>query len=142
MRSASMLTAKFRILTLVVPVLLCATAFAAERVQCGSLNSSIMPHPVGYCAMLPPSYDEQPARKYPVLYFLHGLGGDQSFLVSTGGWNVIADAWEQKRLAEFVVVTPQAGSSFYIDSKNGQTKYEDFFIRDFVPQMEKKFHLL
>src|SRR5215831_8900698 len=112
-------------------LLLCSLpAFAAARVQCGTVKSQYMARPVGYCAMLPPSYDEQPARKYPVLYFLHGLGGDQSFLVSTGGWNVIADAWEQKRLAEFVVVTPQAGSSFYIDSKNGQTKYEDFFIRD------------
>jgi S-formylglutathione hydrolase FrmB len=124
-------------------LLLCSLpAFAAARVQCGTVKSPYMAQPVGYCAMLPPSYDEQLSRKYPVLYFLHGLGGDQSFLVSTGGWNVIADAWEQKRLAEFVVITPQAGNSFYIDSKNGKIKYEDFFVRDFVPQMEKKFRLL
>src|SRR5262245_17036648 len=116
-------------------------AFATSRVQCGSVKSQYMAQPVGYCAMLPPSYDAQPSRKLPVLYLLHGLGGDQSFLVSTGGWNIIADAWEQKRLAEFVIITPQAGTSFYINSKNGKTRYEDFFIRDFVPQMEKKFHV-
>lgn len=118
------------------------TAFAEERVQCGSLNSGAMPRPVGYCALLPPSYDAQPAKKFPVLYFLHGLGGDQAFLVSSGGWGMIEDAWEQKRFGEFVIVTPQADTSFYINSRTGKTKYEDFFIRDFVPQMEKKFRVL
>ncbi len=118
-----------------------ASAQAAERVQCGTVKSVYVPGPVGYCAMLPPSYDAQPQKKFPVLYFLHGLGGDQSFLVSSGGWNLIEDMWEQKKIGEFVIITPQAGSSFYINSKDGRVKYEDFFIRDFIPKMEKKFRL-
>ncbi len=124
--------------------LLAASTFAtaAGRVQCGSLTSQYMPAAVGYCALLPPSYDSQPARKFPVLYFLHGLGGDQTFLVSGGGWNLVEDWWEQKQIGEFVVITPQADSSFYINSRNGRVKYEDFFIRDFVPRMEKQFRLL
>jgi S-formylglutathione hydrolase FrmB len=117
------------------------SSFAAERVQCGTVKSRFVPSPVGYCAMLPPSYDEQPNRRFPVLYFLHGIGSDQSFLVSSGGWQMIEDLWEQKRLGEFVIVTPQAGKSFYINSKDGKVKYDDFFIHDFVPQMEKKFHV-
>jgi S-formylglutathione hydrolase FrmB len=116
-------------------------AFAAERVQCGSLPSTILSHPVGYCALLPPGYDAQPAKKFAVLYFLHGLGGDQTFLVSSGGWGLIEDAWEQKRFGEFVIITPQADTTFYINSKSGKTRYEDFFIREFIPQMEKKFRL-
>jgi S-formylglutathione hydrolase FrmB len=122
--------------------LLCSgIGFAEERVQCGSLPSTILPHPVGYCALLPPGYDAQPAKKFPVVYFLHGLGGDQSFLVSSGGWGLIEDAWEQKRFGEFVLITPEADTTFYINSKNGDTRYEDFFIHEFVPQMEKKFRL-
>lgn len=91
--------------------------------------------------MLPPNYDAQPGKKFPVLYFLHGLGGDQSFLVSSGGWQVIEDLWEQKRIGQFVIITPQGENSFYINSKDGRVKYEDFFIRDFVPQMERKYRL-
>lgn len=123
-------------------LLVSVSAFATGRVECGAVASKYVPHPVDYCVLLPPSYDAHTERRFPVLYFLHGLGGDQTFLVSSGGWNIIEDAQEQKQISEFVVITPQADSSFYINSKNGRVRYEDFFIRDFIPQMEKRFRLL
>lgn len=122
-------------------LLLSVPAFATNRVECGSVKSKFMPSPVAYCALLPPGYDSQPTKKFPALYFLHGLGGDQSFLVESGGWNLIEDAQEQKQIDEFVVVTPQADETFYINSQDGKIRYEDFFIRDFVPQIEKRFRL-
>jgi S-formylglutathione hydrolase FrmB len=123
-------------------LLLCTIHAAAEsRVQCGAVKSKYVPGRVGYCAMLPPSYDANPGRRFPVLYFLHGLGSDQSFLASSGGSSVIEEAWEQKRLGEFVIITPQGENSFYINSRDGHVLYEDFFIREFIPQMEKRFRL-
>ena len=130
-----------RYLFLFLFLLLSTSALASERVQCGSMASRYVQHAVGYCVLLPPSYDDHPAKRFPVLYFLHGLGGDHTFLVSNGGWGLIEDAWEQKRLGEFVIITPQADVSFYINARNGIPKYEDFFIHDFVPQMEKKFRI-
>lgn len=130
------------ILVILAALFLPASASAAERVECGSIKSSYVPTAVGYCALLPPSYDSQPAKKFPVLYFLHGLGENQSFLVTSGGWQLIEDLWEQKAIGEFVIITPEADRSFYINSKNGKVKYEYFFIRDFVPRMERKFRLL
>jgi S-formylglutathione hydrolase FrmB len=123
-------------------LLFAITAFAGSRVQCGAMKSHYVAGSVGYCAMLPPSYDANPAKKFPVVYFLHGLGGDQTFLASSGASGAIEEAWEQKRLGEFVIITPQAENSFYINSRDGHVLYEDFFIRDFVPQMEKRFRLL
>ena len=116
-------------------------AFAATRVECGEMRSKYVAGKIGYCAMLPPSYDASPGKRFPVLYFLHGLGGDQSFLASSGGSSGIEEAWEEKRLGEFVIITPQAGSSFYINSRDGHVLYEDFFIREFVPHMERHFRL-
>jgi len=115
--------------------------FAATRVQCGAMKSKYVPGRIGFCAMLPPSYDANPSKRFPVLYFLHGLGGDQSFLASSGASSEIEDAWEQKRLGEFVIITPQAENSFYINSRDGHVLYEDFFIREFVPQMERRFRV-
>jgi S-formylglutathione hydrolase FrmB len=52
-----------------------------------------VPGRIGYCAMLPPSYDAQAGKRFPVLYFLHGLGGDQSFLASSGASSGIEEGW-------------------------------------------------
>jgi S-formylglutathione hydrolase FrmB len=122
-------------------LLFAISAAADSRVQCGAMTSKYVPGRVGFCAMLPPSYDANPARRFPVLYFLHGLGGDQSFLASSGASSAIEDAWAQKRLGEFVIITPQAENSFYINSRDGHILYEDFFIREFVPQMERRFRV-
>lgn len=131
----------FRRLILFLLLLCAVTALAESRVQCGAVKSKYVPGSVGHCAMLPPSYDANPARRFPALYFLHGLGSDQTFLASTGGSSLIEEAWEQKRLGEFVIITPQGGNSFYINSRDGHVLYEDFFIREFIPQMEKRFRL-
>src|SRR5260370_7933973 len=101
---------------------LAVTAFASERVQCGSVTSRFVQHPVGYCALLPPSYDAHPARRFPVLYFLHGLGGDHTFLVSNGGWGLIEDASEQKLLGQLVIIPPQPNVSFYFNPQTPTPK--------------------
>src|SRR5690349_4853930 len=49
-------------------------AFAQSRVDCATLASTILSHPVRYCVVLPRSYDVDSTRKFPVLYYFHGLG--------------------------------------------------------------------
>ena len=39
------------------------------------------------------------------------------------------------------IITPQAGNTFYIDSKDGRTKYESFFVHEFIPAMERKYRV-
>jgi S-formylglutathione hydrolase FrmB len=117
------------------------SAFAATRVECGAMKSKYVPGRIGYCAMLPPGYDSSPGKRFPVLYFLHGLGGNQSFLASSGASSAIEEAWDEKRLGEFVIITPQGENTFYINSRDGHILYEDFFMREFVPRMEQHFRL-
>ena len=132
----------FKYLASFLFLLFTVNAVAASRVQCGAMKSKYVPGHIGYCAMLPPSYDASPGKRFPVLYFLHGLGGDQSFLASSGASSAIEEAWEEKRLGQFVIITPQGENSFYINSRDGHILYEDFFVREFVPQMERRFRLL
>ena len=116
-------------------------SFAAGRTECRTLPSKILAHPVSYCAFLPPSYDLDPMRKFPILYFLHGLGENSQTLLNAGGWNLIENLWEQKQIGEFVIVTPSADRSFYIDSRDGHVRYQDFFIREFMPAMETHYRV-
>ena len=115
-------------------------SFAATgRVECNSLPSKILAHPVPYCVLLPPSYDANKTQRFPILYFFHGLGDDEQMFVHTGGWNLVEDLWERKQLSEFLIVTPAAGATFYINSHDGKTRYEDFLVQEFLPGIENRF---
>ncbi len=120
-------------------VLFSTPARAAARAECVSVSSKILNRSIPYCVLLPPSYDDEKSRHYPILYLLHGLGDNDQFLIHTGGMNLIQDLWEQHQLSEFLIVTPAAGASFYIDSQDGKRRYEDFFLQEFMPAVEKRY---
>ena len=42
-----------------------------------TFSSKLAGGEVSYLVYLPPSYEPQPAQRYPVVYWLHGLNGDQ-----------------------------------------------------------------
>jgi S-formylglutathione hydrolase FrmB len=119
--------------------LLAPSALSIGRAECLSQPSKIIARAVPYCVLLPPSYDLEKTRRYPILYLLHGLGDNDQFLIHSGGMNLIEDLWEQHALGEFLIVTPAAGASFYINSRDGQRRYEDFFVQEFLPGVEKRY---
>ncbi|MGE5327566.1 MAG: alpha/beta hydrolase [Deltaproteobacteria bacterium] len=114
---------------------------AAWKAECLSVKSRILNHSVGYCALLPPSYDTAKTKKYPVLYYLHGLGDNQQMFLHAGGLNMVEDEWERGEIGEFVLVTPEGGRTFYINSRDGRERYEDFFLREFMPYIESHYRI-
>jgi S-formylglutathione hydrolase FrmB len=114
-------------------------ARGAGRADCRRVESKILGRPVPYCILLPPSYDGEKTRRYPLLYFLHGLGDNEQMFLHSGGWNLIEDLWEQKKVGEFLIVTPAAGASFYVNALGGKERYEDFFLREFMPEIERRY---
>jgi S-formylglutathione hydrolase FrmB len=130
---------------LVAVLIACAALTASSasaapgRAECRSAPSQILGHPVPYCVILPSEYDSNKASDYPALYFLHGLGGNEQLLLNSGGLNMIQDLRDSKRIGEFLIVAPDAGRSFYINSRDGKVRYEDFFIREFLPYIESHY---
>jgi len=112
---------------------------AQGRAECSVVNSTILGRSVRYCAFLPASFDQDKTRRYPVLYYLHGLGDNEQSLLNLGGWDVISDLRRQGKIGDFIVLAPGAGRTFYLNSENGKVRYEDFFLKEFMPQMEKKY---
>jgi S-formylglutathione hydrolase FrmB len=115
---------------------------ATGRAECRAVPSPILGHPVPYCILLPPGYDAQKTRRFPVLYFLHGLGGNAQMLIASGAMNDIDDAWRSGQLGQFLIVTPDADTSFYINSHDGRDRYEDFFLHEFMPFIERHYRTL
>jgi S-formylglutathione hydrolase FrmB len=114
---------------------------AESRIDCGAMNSGILKRPVRYCVYLPEGYDTS-ARRYPLLYLLHGLGDNEQTLFNSGGWTLIDDLRHQHKLGDFLIVAPQGWRSFYINSADGSFRYSDFFLHEFVPHIEGKYRVV
>jgi S-formylglutathione hydrolase FrmB len=115
-------------------------SFAQARIDCSAINSRILKRPVHYCVYLPSGYDaaQQP---YPVLYFLHGLGDNERTLFNSGGWTLMDDLRKQHRMGDFLIVAPDGGRSFYVNSADGRFRYSDFFLQEFMPHIEGKYRI-
>jgi S-formylglutathione hydrolase FrmB len=127
------------LLTVFLPL----AASAQSRTDCNVINSRILKQAVHYCVQLPPGYDakESPPRRFPVLYFLHGLGQNEQTLFSTGGWSVIEDLRREHKITNFLVVAPEGKRSFYINSADSAIRYNDFFLQEFIPAVESKYRV-
>ena len=136
---------RLRIIILFAAVAVSLSAHAQSRIDCGALSSKILKFPVHYCVYLPASYDagrtQHPAQRYPALYFLHGLGDNEQTLFNSGGWTLLDDLRRQHKMGEFLIVAPEGGRTFYINSADGSVRYSDFFLEEFVPLIETKYRI-
>lgn len=117
------------------------SATAQGRVDCGAMNSRILKQAVRYCVLLPDGYDKPGGRLYPVLYFLHGLGENEQVLFQSGGWNLVEDLRQKHKIGDFLIVTPDAKETFYVNSADGKMRYSDFFLEEFMPAIESKYRV-
>ena len=97
------------------------------------VKSTILGKEVEYNVYLPADYDKS-NRNYPVLYLLHGYTDDETGWTQFGEAHMIADKTIQSgEAAPMIIVMPDGGVSWYINSFDGKTKYEDFFVKEFIP---------
>ena len=103
---------------------------------------------------LPPSYNTSTNKRYPVVYFLHGIGDtDKEFTVA---WSNQNDIWgtiqglmnrgiAEGRFGEVIIVIPDArtkmmGSFFTNSSVTGN--WEDFIVKDLVSFIDQTYRTL
>ncbi|HVH72196.1 MAG TPA: alpha/beta hydrolase-fold protein, partial [Candidatus Dormibacteraeota bacterium] len=48
---------------------------------------------------------------------------------------------ERGQLKPFLIATPRAGASFYINSRDRKTPYEDFLLEEFIPSIERHYRV-
>jgi len=138
---------------------------SASRVAHEQFHSEALGVDKAVVVYLPRGYDSQPARRWPVFYYLHGLAGNETNWVQNGKLDAAAD---QLELA-VIVVMPDGDDAFYVDSaskidydqcmKDGtglfvperQPKdttcvrarnYETYIARDLVGWVDGKYHTL
>jgi len=114
---------------------------AESRGECLSVPSRILGRSVPYCVILPPGYGEDANRRYPVLYYFHGLGDNQQMFVRSGGFNLVEELWDRHQIGDFILVTPAGYASFFMTSYDGRFRYDDFFLQEFMPWIEHRYRV-
>ncbi len=105
------------------------------------VKSAVLGKDVRYTIYLPADYDRS-SRAYPVVYLLHGYTDDNTGWLQFGEINRYADkAIADGTIPPMIIVMPNGDSSFYINSYDGKEKYEDFFINEFMPAIEKEYRI-
>lgn len=62
---------------------------------------------------LPPSYERERARRFPVAYYLHGMAGSERDWVDRGRLRGVADSLAAAGRPEMIVVMPDGDDSWY-----------------------------
>ena len=97
--------------------------------------SQVLGREVSYLIWLPPGYAQE-TKRYPVIYWLHGMGANQR-----GGASMfipqVATAIQEGKLPPCVVVSVNGMvRSFYCDSADGKVPMESVIIKDLIPHVD------
>jgi enterochelin esterase-like enzyme len=98
----------------------------------------------------PPGYTKK--KKYPVLYLLHGIGGDEKEWLKGGNVHVILDNLNHKKTIEpMIVVLPNGramkddratGNVFDAEKVQAFTTFEKDLLNDLIPYVEKNYSVM
>ncbi|MBP1659413.1 MAG: esterase [Candidatus Aminicenantes bacterium] len=126
-------------LALSAPSALPGDAAAGEVFEGLKLRSTILGRDVAYAVYLPPDYATS-TRRYPVVYLLHGYTDNESGWVQFGEVSLAADrAIAGREIPPMIIVMPDGGVSFYINDAAGKVRWEDMFVQELIPFMDKTY---
>ena len=101
-----------------------------------SFHSASLNREMHYVVLLPVGYDASEQR-YPVLFLLHGLYGDDK------NWSTRTNLAKYTRNLHLIIAMPDAGNSWYVNSAMNPTeKYEDYIIKDFIEEIDTHYRTI
>ena len=131
-----------RLLLLLFAVLFSTSAFAQKGKIIESLEfKSKEGVAMKYSVYLPADY-ETSQRSYPVVYLLHGYSDDETGWVQFGEANAIADKGiADANFPPCIIIMPDGKVTWYCNSYDGKERWEDNFVNEFIPYVEKQYRI-
>lgn len=119
-----------------------------SKVVTDSIHSKILNANRQFTIYLPKSYEADTAKKYPILYLLHGMMGvNTSWFQDQRCKDVMDQLVASGEACEMIIVSPNAGGNIYAGAWNGYFNmpgwaYEDFFYKEFLPYIENTYRVI
>ena len=118
------------------PQTLCTKGTVLEGLK---LTSNFLGRENKFSIYLPADYATS-QRRYPVLYLLHGYSGNENDWIQSGEANRTADKMiANGEIPDMIIVMPDGQNSWYVNQEVGPGKYADFFIKEFIPYIDKNY---
>lgn len=106
-----------------------------------SMPSELLNSSIKYSVYLPDGFDTS-NEKYPIVYLLNGFTGDETNWTRIGHLRDIADELIKGRQIEpMVFVMPDGDDRLYMNKDDGTYPYEDMFIEELMPFVEKEYRV-
>jgi S-formylglutathione hydrolase FrmB len=112
----------------------------SPRLQELTLRTSELAAPTGVRVLLPAGYRRHPARRYPVLYLLHGASGDQRSWTTEGQ----GEAEALTAGLPLIVVMPAGGrggfyTNWFNNGAGGLPRWESWHIGRLIPYIDARY---
>ena len=105
------------------------------------LDSPTVGQQISCYVSLPPEYESQPQRRFPVLYWLHGMGGGNAGVAQVA--QRYQAAMRTGRLPQLIMVFPNGlPSGMWCDWKDGSVRMETVLIQELIPHIDGVFRTL
>jgi putative tributyrin esterase len=153
---------------LAVLALLAQLSPVADSVQGTVTTDTLWSQSLGitkqYQVYLPPSYEREPQRRYPVAFYLHGVSGDETDWVTLGGIHRVMDSLIASGGPEMVLIMPDGDDAWYTtwntlgnwsECRRDSTRkepaatycvpwphYDDYIARDLVAHVDSNYRTL
>jgi enterochelin esterase-like enzyme len=99
-----------------------------------TLASQSLELEIGFNVWVPPAY-ETGNERYPVIYFLHGMGGNENS--DAGGFSgLVRQAMADGKIPPVICVYPNGGTSGYVDHPDTKVMVETFLIKELIPYVD------
>jgi len=133
------------VLSLISVALLIGAARAGEVRTGLSAQSPALNGAMTYSLYLPGAYGENPSRRFPVVYLLHGYGASDREWLELGQLDVALDRMiREKTIPPVIAVMPYGARSWYVDSAalGGPGDYETAIMRDLIGHVERSYRTI
>ncbi|GAA2625737.1 alpha/beta hydrolase [Paractinoplanes durhamensis] len=105
-----------------------------------SYVSTAMSRRVQFNVYLPKGYTRTTAKRFPVVYMLNGFNGSNIEWEARDIDTVLDKLIKDKGLEETIVVFPDGGSGWYVDTSAGN--YKTMIVGEIVPMVDKQYRTI
>jgi putative tributyrin esterase len=120
------------LITAILAIIVLSPAGAQQRLLTDSLYAPSLQRTKRFMVLLPVQYDS--ISRYPVLYLLHGLGGDYT------NWTTLTRIYDYSADHRCIIVMPDGEDSWYANSVgNAKDRFDDYLSDDLPSYVRQKY---